>query len=125
MSESKYGGGFVIRLVILLLILGVVIVLFYQDKSFIAEAKQKIDKAMTLMDKETDDGGAIPKGDVNKEIGQDPSSTTKDGNFEIETYEFKRALPFLQKPYLTVVSQNGGLVEMIDNRPYKKDAGKG
>ena len=69
MSESNYGGGFVIRLVILLIILGIVIVLFYQDKSLVAESKQKIDKAMALMGVETADGGAIPKGDVNKEIG--------------------------------------------------------
>lgn len=120
MSESNYGGGFVIRLVILLIILGIVIVLFYQDKSLVAESKQKIDKAMALMDDETADGGPLPKGMVKKEIGQDPSSTTTDDNFEIETYEFNRALPFLQKPYLTVVYENGGLVQMIPNGPYVK-----
>ena len=113
MSESNYGGGFVIRLVILLIILGVVIALFYQDKNFLADADQKIETAMKLTAAETDDGGVVDKNMVKKGIGQDPSSVIKDDNFEIETYEFNRALPFLAKPYLTVVYENDGLVNML------------
>ena len=110
-----------VAMVIFVAVLGLVALLTLpRDKGLIAEAKQKIDKAFALMDVETADGGAISKDMVKKEIGQDPSSTTTDDNFEIETYEFNRALPFLQKPYLTVVYENGGLVQMIPNGPYVK-----
>ncbi|MCH2181599.1 MAG: hypothetical protein MK108_06290 [Mariniblastus sp.] len=121
MSESNYGGGFVIRLVILLVILGIVVVLYFQDGKMTAAANTKIEDAMNLINKETDDGGGIPKDMVSKELEMEPSTTVKDGDYEVDTYTFDRAIPFASKPYLTAVFKNGALVQMLPNTPYDKD----
>ena len=121
MSESKYGGGFLVRMVILLVVLGLVVVLYFQDSKMTKEANAKLDQAMNLINKETEDGGGIPKDMVSKELGIEPSKTENDGKYEIDTYTFGRAMPFAPKIYITAVFENGGLVQMIPNAPYDKE----
>ena len=121
MSESKYGGGFLVRMVILLVVLGLVVVLYFQDSKMTKEANAKLDQAMNLINKETEDGGGIPKDMVSKELGIEPSKTENDGKYEIDTYTFSRAMPFAPKIYITAVFENGGLVQMIPNAPYDKE----
>ena len=117
-AESKYGGGFAARMIFLLIVLGLVLACFFYDKQMIAEADKKVGEAFNLLTVETDDGGGIPKDLVKEKLAQEPSDESSDGGYDVETYTFSRALPFLQKRFITVVYQGGGLVQIFDSKPF-------
>ena len=110
-----------VALIILVPVLGLVFFLtFSRDTDLVAESHRKIDRAMNLLQVETDDGNGIGRDRVKQEIGQEPSDVSQDGPYMVETYTFDRLIPFASKPYLTVVYNDGRLQKMLENAPYKR-----
>lgn len=119
MSDGKSGSGFAIRMTILLILLAVVAFGFYYDRFvLVPQSEQTVEKAYGLLNKTTDDGGSIPKDMVQKELGFPPSETRMEGDYEVETYKFRRFLPFAPARYIEVVYVEGGLVQIVDSEPF-------
>ena len=121
MSDSKYGKGFAFRMTILLGLLALVAAGFYYDRFVLSPQTEKtINSAYSLMTKE----GEVSKKEVAEKIGFAASSTDTQDGYEIETYEFKRVLPFIKGQYLSVIYENGLLINILQNKPYALDAAK-
>ena len=122
MSESKYGAGFAIRMLILLVLLGLALYGFYYDRFvLVPQAEKGVNDAYVLLTRKTDDGGGIPKDEVQKAIGFPPVEKFEERGFEVERYEFRRLLPMAKTRYLTVVYEGGGLVQILDSEPFDPD----
>jgi hypothetical protein len=121
MSDAKYGKGFAFRMTILLGLLALVGAGFYYDRFVLAPQTQaKINDAFTLMTKD----GEVSKKEVAEKIGFAPSKVEKQDDYEIETYQFSRALPLIKGDYLSVIYENDSLVNILHNKPYDADAVK-
>ncbi len=119
MSDGKSGSGFAIRMTILLILLAIVAFGFYYDRFvLVPQSEQTVEKAYGLLNKTTDDGGSIPKDMVQKELGFPPSETRMEGEYEVETYKFRRFLPFAPARYIEVVYVEGGLLQIVDSEPF-------
>ncbi len=119
MTESKHGKGFALRLVVLLGILAVAAGVYYYDRFVLPEKnKALIEAAYQLMIAPDEEGDGITKEEVAKAIGFAPQSAVNQDGYDIEKYEFQRALPFLQGEYLNVIYQNGSLVKIIQNKEF-------
>ena len=129
MSNSPYGGGFAIRMVILVLILGLVGGSMYNDFYNKTPASEKtVEKLMALVDTETDDGHGIPKDVVRKAAGMDPADTFKVDKYEIDEFRFARTIPFFSLRTTYVVYDEGRLYTVFDNpkdRPTLAEITKG
>ena len=116
MSNSPYGGGFAIRMIILVLILGLVGGSMYNDLYNKKPASEKtVEKLMALVDTETDDGHGIPKDVVRKAAGMDPAYTFKVDKYEIDEFRFARTIPFFSLRTTYVVYDEGRLYTIFDN----------
>lgn len=129
MSNSPYGGGFAIRMVILVLILGLVGGSMYNDLyNKKPQSEKTVGGLMALVDKETDDGHGIPKDVVRKEAGMDPADTFKVDKYEVDEFRFLRTIPFFSLRTTYVVYDEGRLYTVIDNpkvRPTLAEITKG
>ena len=129
MSNSPYGGGFAIRMVILVLILGLVGGSMYNDFYNKKPASEKtVEKLMAMVDTETDDGHGIPKDVVRKAAGMDPADTFKVDKYEIDEFRFARTIPFFSLRTTYVVYDEGRLYTVFDNpkdRPTLAEITKG
>ena len=129
MSNSPYGGGFAIRMVILVLILGLVGGSMYNDFYNKTPASEKtVKELMKLVDTETDDGHGIPKDVVRKAAGMDPADTFKVDKYEIDEFRFARTIPFFSLRTTYVVYDEGRLYTVFDNpkdRPTLAEITKG
>ena len=129
MSNSPYGGGFAIRMVILVLILGLVGGSLYNDLYNKTPASDKtVEKLMKLVDTETDDGHGIPKDVVRKAAGMDPADTFKVDRFEVDEFRFSRTIPFFSLRTTYAVYDDGRLFTVFDNtkeRPTLAEITKG
>ena len=129
MSNSPYGGGFAIRMVILVLILGLVGGSMYNDFYNKTPASEKtVEKLMAMVDTETDDGHGIPKDVVRKAAGMDPADTFKVDKYEIDEFRFARTIPFFSLRTTYVVYDEGRLYTVFDNpkdRPTLAEITKG
>lgn len=121
MSDAKYGKGFAFRMTILLGLLALVGAGFYYDRYVLApQTQETINSAFTLMTKE----GEISKKEVAEKIGFAAASVDEQDGYEIETYQFKRALPLIKGDFLSVIYENDSLVNMLHNKPYDPNAVK-
>lgn len=121
MSDAKYGKGFAFRMTILLGLLALVGAGFYYDRFVLApQTQEKINSAFSLMTKE----GEISKKEVAENIGFAAASVDQQDGYEIETYQFKRALPLIKGDFLSVIYENDSLVNMLHNKPYEPNAVK-
>ncbi len=119
-SGSAYGKGFAMRMVVLILLLGLVTFGLYYDRMVLPQqANQTIDEVLKLVDKETDDGKGLPKDVVQETFGFEPTETREEGLYEIETYRFGRALPFLQGgQFVEVAYIDGALYQVNPNEKF-------
>lgn len=121
MSEPKYGKGFAFRMTILLGLLVLVGAGFYYDRFVLApQTERKINDAFSLMTKD----GEVSKKEVAEKLGFAASNVENRDGYEIETYEFKRALPLIKGDYLSVIYENDSLVNILHNKPYALEAVK-
>ena len=121
MSDAKYGKGFAFRMTILLGLLALVGAGFYYDRYVLApQTQEKINSAFSLMTKE----GEVSKKEVAENIGFAAASVDQQDGYEIETYQFKRALPLIKGDFLSVIYENDSLVNILHNKPYQLDAVK-
>jgi hypothetical protein len=119
---SKYGKGFAFRMTILVGLLALVGAgLFYDRYILPSMAKATIEEAYKLMTAPDEDGHGISKDLVQKTIGFAPESITKQDQYDIETYSFKRALPFMKGDYLNVIYENGALIQILQNQDYSPE----
>ena len=124
-EDSKYGKGFAFRMTILLGLLALVAAGLFYDRVVLPKmAKATIDEAYKLMVAPDKDGHGITKDQVQKTIGFAPEAKTTIDGYDIETYSFKRALPFMKGDYLNVIYENGALIQILQNKEYSPDAVK-
>lgn len=122
-AKSKYGAAFAARLFILISLLALVGAGLYYDRVVLPPQTQKaINDAYALMQSPDDTGSGISNKEVQEAIGFPPSNEAEKDGFAIQTYEFKRALPFAKGNYLTVVYEHGSLVNILQDKPYSLDA---
>lgn len=121
-KKSPYGAGFMLRMGILLLLLGLVAGGFYYDTNvLIPNAAKTINETMNLITEETDDGRGLPKDKIQQTVGFAPTQTRTSGEYEIETYKFARAIPFAKGEYIEVVYQDGALVKIFPNEDFSPE----
>ena len=116
-STSATGQGFAMRMVVLVVLLGLVAGGFFYDQQLQSSAAEKIEGLMnTLL---ADKGGKrLSPGDVQKEFGFAPSSTTDVEGYQVQKYEFNRLLPFAQGQYMTVVYEKDQLHTAMANKGF-------
>lgn len=114
---SPYGKSFVIRMLVLLGLLAAAVGGFYYDQQVLLPgAEEKVREVLNLVNARTDDGGGIPQSQVQEAVGSWASRSTREHTqvapediksdpkklesfkaktYEIESYKFKRVLPFM------------------------------
>ena len=124
MNDAKYGKGFAFRMTILVGLLVLVAAGLYYDRAILAPQTQKtIDAAFDLKNQK-DPGVPISKKEVAETIGFAAATTEEKDGYEIETYQFSRALPFIKGDYVNAIYENGSLVNLLHNKPFSEDAVK-
>lgn len=108
-SDSPYNASFFIRMGVLLFLLLVIGGAFAYDRLvLVPNGKDAVDRvAAACMDSNAD------RAAVHAAAGCEPTSTAKSGTSEIEDFNFGRILPNLEGYKVSVLYENGKVVETI------------
>ena len=121
-GKSKYGTGFFVRLVILLLLLGAVGYGYYQDRVGIpATIQSKLDEIDARKDTEDANMSGIKMEEIHQILNREPDSKFEDekNGYVVETYNYKRGLPFLKGGNsLKIVYKEDSFLKYLLNKEY-------